>query len=334
VADPKSPAGLQGDRAGARTIPVGAGRHLWPMAGGVAALALLVLGVLAWMRGPEPGRGDAMAGKALRAEPGQRDLGRGPGPNEGPPPAATPGVVDRRAPGSPRRLSLLVPAYIFPTGAGRRQWRQLIEAAAKVDLVVIVNPASGPGAERNMDYASAIVEATERGVKLVGYVSTRYAERPEAEVKQDIDNWVRFYPQIAGFFLDQQPSGDRSQAYYAEVADYARKKLRGARVITNPGVPCDEIFLARRISDQVCVFANLEGFNAFELPAALKSYPSSRYAALVYQVADAQAMRSMVKEAIIKGIGYLYITDGKLPNPWAQLPAYWDAEVEAVMQLQ
>ena len=105
-------------------------------------------------------------------------------------------------------------------------------------------------------------------------------------------------------------------------------------MISNPGVPCDASYLARGTADLVCIFANPEGFDRFELPATLKGYDSSRLAALAYQTADVATMRGLLREAIIKRIGYFYVTDGRLPNPWAQLPAYWDAEVEAVMQLQ
>ena len=41
-------------------------------------------------------------------------------------------------------------------------------------------------------------------------------------------------------------------------------------------------------------------------------------------------MRTIVKDAIIKRIGYLYISDAKPPNPWGKLPADWEAEVDAV----
>jgi hypothetical protein len=54
----------------------------------------------------------------------------------------------------------------------------------------------------------------------------------------------------------------------------------------------------------------------------------------VYQVADAQTMRSMLKEAIIKRIGFIYVTDGKRPNPWSRLPADWEDEVNTVTRLQ
>ena len=149
-----------------------------------------------------------------------------------------------------------------------------------------------------------------------------------------MDAWIRFYPQIAGFFLDQQPNDARHSVYVADISSYARNKLRDALVITNPGTPCDDSYLTRRASDLVCVFANFEGFASFELPANLKAYPPSRFAALAHQVADAESMRDMLKEAIIKRIGCVYVTDGKAPNPWSRLPTYWEAEVDTVARLQ
>jgi Spherulation-specific family 4 len=332
----------QGDEAGREALglggglrtasrPVAAGRRLWTLA--MAASAVLAMGVLSWMRAAPPGRGEGIPAQGPSV---RRDGGRG---------AAVPEVGEVRdrgaasaAPGgrpapAARRLRLLVPAYIYPAGEGRKQWQRLGDAAAKVDLVVIVNPDTGPGIERNSVYASAIAEAADRGVKLVGYVSTQYADRPAAKVKADIDAWVRFYPRIIGFFLDQQPRDPGHAAYFAEISTYARGKLRDALVITNPGIPCDEAYLARRASDLVCVFANFEGFGPFEMPAYLKGYDPSHYAALVYQVADAESMSTMLKEAIIKRIGYIYVTDGKQPSQWGRLPAYWDAEVEAVTRL-
>src|SRR5262249_30744682 len=159
---------------------------------------------------------------------------------------------------------------------GRKDWNRLIEAASKVKLVVIANPASGPGEERNLDYATIFTEASRHGVTLIGYISTQYAARPFDEIKKDIDHWVQFYPQIRGFFFDQQPREGQHAAHYAQIRDYAQQKLRDPLVITNPGIPCDEDYLAREISNVTCVFQNYEGFDHFELPAALKSYNPTR----------------------------------------------------------
>ena len=187
---------------------------------------------------------------------------------------------------------------------------------------------------RNPDYASAIAEAADRGVKLLGYINTKYTDRPAAQVKGDIDAWVRFYPRIAGFFLDQQPIEAGHTAYFIEIGAHARSKIRDAIVISDPGVPCDEAYLARHASDVICVFSNFQGYGSFEIPANLRGYDPSHYAALVYQVEGAEAMSSMLKDAIIKRIGYVYVTDGKPPNQWDRLPSYWEAEVDAVMLLQ
>ena len=233
-----------------------------------------------------------------------------------------------------RRLRLLVPAYVYPNPEGRKEWHKLTAVASKVDVVAIVNPNSGPGTEIDPDYTSLIVEARGCGVKFVGYVATDFGKRPAAEVKKDIDRWVRFYPGISGFFLDQQSCDAPYADTYADLAAYARQRLPDCLVITNPGATCDKTFLERRVSDVTCVFANDEGFGAFELPEVFKAYEPSRFAALAYKVRDVETMRAMVKEALLKGIGYIYITDDATEQPWERLPSYWEAEVEAVSRLQ
>lgn len=332
--------GLRDEGRRAEAMPAGAGRSLRPLAGALAATAaVLALGALGWFW-----RGSLVPDHAMppRAGAAPREADRAPGSALSPDRKTSPLVDGPKAqgpeagrPGRPaRRLRLLVPAYIYPSKDGRLQWRRLLDAAAKVDLVAVVNPETGPGAERNPDYAAVVVEAAERGVKLVGYISTQYGARPASEVKADVDTWLRFYPRIAGFFLDQQPPDARHTAHIADIGAYIHEKMKDALVVTNPGTACDESYLARRASDVACIFDNFDGFPAFELPAHLRAYESARYAALVYQVADENTMASLLKEAIIKRIGWIYITDGKTPNPWNRLPAYWEAEVDAVMRLQ
>jgi Spherulation-specific family 4 len=203
-----------------------------------------------------------------------------------------------------------------------------------VEIVAIANPSSGPGDESNLDYAAIFTEASSRGITLVGYVSTGYGKRPKAEIKKDVDAWVRFYPQIRGFFFDQQPREGRSAPIYAELRDYVKQKLHDPLVISNPGVPCDAAYLALNVANVTCVFVNFQGFNQFELPATLKGYDPSHFAALPYNISGVESMQTAVKDAIIKRIGYLYVTDAKPPNQWDKLPVYWEAEVDAVSRVR
>ena len=105
-------------------------------------------------------------------------------------------------------------------------------------------------------------------------------------------------------------------------------------MITNPGIPCDESYLAQGVSNVTCVFVNYQGFERFELPKTFKPYDASRFAAMPYNISDVETMRIFVKEAVLKRIGYIYISDAKPPNAWGKLPAYWKDEVEAVSRFR
>jgi hypothetical protein len=296
--------------------------------GGAVALSVLAAGAIVWLRPATQRNGQVTSTHS--------------GGTTDKPDKTNPGVISTsdgaslkpHAKAASGKLRLLVPAYIYPVGDGRTEWQRLIHAASKVEIVAIANPNSGPGSERIMDYSSIFTEASSKGVTLVGYVSTQYDQRPIEAIKKDIDTWIRFYPQIRGFFFDQQPQEHKSVAHFVELRDYAKRKLRDPLVITNPGVPCDEAYLAQAVSSVTCVLNNFLSFDQFELPVPLKAYEPERFAALPYNVADAETMRAVVKEAVIKGIGYLYISDARPPNRWNRLPSYWDAEVDAVSRVR
>lgn len=300
------------------------------MIAGALGICLLGLGIVIWLQtGGNRGPATPQALPLTPAQPGTKEE-----PNDG---SAQPTMTSEQPiqtlEATTPKLQLLVPAYFYPAGPGLQAWQRLIEAASKIKIVAIVNPSSGPGDHRIADYASILPAAREKGVRVVGYVSTGYGKRRLFEVKHEIDRWVEFYPQISGFFFDQQSIEARDLTFYTEIRDYARKKIKNALVIDNPGALCDESYFAQGISDITCIFANSEGFNQFSPPAQFWQYNPSRFAALPYQITDAKAMREIINDAITKRIGYLYISDApKGSNPWAQLPVYWDDEVEAVIR--
>src|SRR5258708_13882384 len=51
------------------------------------------------------------------------------------------------------------------------------------------------------------------------------------------------------------------------------------------------------------------------------NYPASKFGALQYAASAAQ-MRTFVASAKAKNIGYVFVTDDVLNNPWDKLPAY------------
>lgn len=231
------------------------------------------------------------------------------------------------------RLRLLVPAYFHPSGARLKLWDRLIEAAGRAPIVIIANPASGPGREADPSHRDVIRKATERGATVIGYVSTRYARRPEAEVRGDIERWVRFYPEVCGIFLDEQASDAGHVAYYARLREAVRETINKARVVTNPGTTCDEDYIGRPATDVACIFESHRGFDRFRPPDWAGRYPPGRFAILPYAIDGADAMRAAIDRAVRDRIGLVYVTDDSGRNPWDRLPSYWEEEVEAVARV-
>jgi hypothetical protein len=68
----------------------------------------------------------------------------------------------------------------------------------------------------------------------------------------------------------------------------------------------------------------------YELPEWAGGFKPDRFAALLNHVRGVREMEQAVAEAVRKRMGFVYVTDAGLPNPWNRLPVYWGLEVEAV----
>lgn len=235
------------------------------------------------------------------------------------------------------RLRLIVPAYFYPGGPGLEHWDRLIASADRAPIVAVVNPSSGPGDELNADYAAVLRRADRAGLLKVGYVNTEYAKRPLTQVKDDVDRWLRFYPEIDGIFLDAQASSEMHLGYYTDVCAYVRSKIDSALIIANAGTSCDPAYVTGATADIIVMFENFQGFDAFRIPNALAGFEPLRFAAMPYAITGAPEMRDRIQEAVLRGIGNLYITDAgqsddpeTAGNPWGRLPTYWDEEIASV----
>jgi hypothetical protein len=226
-----------------------------------------------------------------------------------------------------------VPAYFYPGGAGREEWRRLIASAPQAPIVAIANPATGPGKQADPNYREVIDRAVAAGIRIIGYVNTDYARRPRAEVEADVRLWIKLYPKLQGIFFDLQPSGAEHVAHYSALRKFVNRHLPGSLVVTNPGTVCVEEYLSRGATDVVCLFENRVGFEQFQSPVWTARYAPARFAALAYRVAEPEQMRQYIHRAVESGLGYVYITDDDGANPWDRLPAYWQEEVDTVRRL-
>jgi hypothetical protein len=229
------------------------------------------------------------------------------------------------------RLRLLVPAYFYPGGPGLEHWEKVLASAASVPITAVVNPASGPGKQRDPNYAQIVERARKAGVILIGYIRTNYAQQPLDEVKADVDRWFEFYPGIEGVFFDEQASGAGEVGYYVSAAEYVRRKRAQAPVVTNPGVVCAEEYLARSASDLVCLTESSRLHR--DPPSWADQQHRGRLAVLLYRVQGSEQMRQLTREIARQRLGAVYITDADQPNPWDRLPSWWDDEVALVREV-
>jgi hypothetical protein len=122
---------------------------------------------------------------------------------------------------SPGSVRMAVPAYFAPGP----EWQRVIAAAPTVGMVII-NPASGPGTSTDPGYAQVIAQARAAGIIVLGYVSTSYGQRPEADVIADINKYYDLYS-MSGIYLAEGPmEADCTplEAQYRRVVDAAHAR--------------------------------------------------------------------------------------------------------------
>ena len=202
---------------------------------------------------------------------------------------------------------LVVPAYFYPAGKGLAEWDRLLKSGEELEIVAIINPASGPGRRVDPNYAALLKRAARTKLVPIGYVTTSYAKRPVAEVKAEVDRWIRFYPSVRGIFFDEMASGSEQMGYQAELYEYVKKE-RGL-VVCNPGMACAEEYFSRPAADVICLFEGVDQGEDFRLPQWSERY-AARVCALPYGVKDSQAMRAWLGKLKQQKVGYFYLTDG------------------------
>lgn len=215
----------------------------------------------------------------------------------------------------------LIPAYVPPHALV-----ELVRASSRPRLLVI-NPASGPGAEPLAGYREAVRTAQRAGARVLGYVHTTYGARPAVDVMADIDRYMSWYG-VDGVFLDEAAHDVARVGYYAALARHVR--AGGARrvVVLNPGVvPARQYFA---LADVIVTFEGpyaAYGAAMDATPDWVRDQPPGRVAHLVYDASRQQALATVSHP---QQAGYVYATSGSMPDPWRTVPAYLHEEEHAL----
>ena len=220
---------------------------------------------------------------------------------------------------------ILAPAYFAP-GAS---WKQASPGRSNPPAILIMNPASGPGFQRDPVYAATVAKARRDGATVIGYAHTSYGARPVQEVKNEIANYKAWY-HVDGIFLDEASPLPVQLPYYRQLNQYIRS-APGHFTVLNPGaVPAPGYF---GVGDVIVTFEGpYSSYRTVRFPLWLEEIAPSRKANLVYGT-PSSSVSSVLALAHRHRVGRIYVTDGALPNPWSALPGYYDAERDKIEEL-
>ncbi len=222
------------------------------------------------------------------------------------------------------QLKLLIPLYIDPPGSND-EWGNVAEAASNVPITVIVNPNNGPdGCPLDNNYVDGINRLHDAGITILGYVYTEWGTRDMQNVKADIDLYDQCF-NIEGIFLDQTATGTNKLNYYRELYRYVKEEsLNLDKVVLNPGTNIHEDYLT--VGDTIGIFGDYSNnWPGYQPDDYVYTYPAERFAIFVYAVPDADTMEAYIGLAVDRNIGYVYLTNDIIPNPWDTLPSFFDS---------
>ncbi|MCO5579960.1 hypothetical protein L7F22_033827 [Adiantum nelumboides] len=241
-------------------------------------------------------------------------------------------------------VNLMVPAYFKPSD-NPSAWTALNSAASALPnrMVAIANVDNGPGTAPQPSYTAVISSLQSASGRVVGYVSTVRANRSLDAVKADVDSWFTFYPTINGIFVDEvtNRADDGKQAYYLAIYNYVKSKSSSSLVVNNPGTSTDSTYLfynGSRVADVICIFENTGGnASQWSQESWTAAYPRSNFYALAYNTANVNVSNSfdygdVIDRAYQQNVGWVYVTDDNLPNPWDTLATYFSDEVTYIAQ--
>jgi hypothetical protein len=245
------------------------------------------------------------------------------------------------APAQAGDLGALVPAYFYPGTGGAGGvgdgWAQMASAASQIPVTAIFNPDSGPlPGPPDPNYVTALTNLESAGGTVVAYVYSGYTTVPLATVESQISTYLTQYGGlINGFFVDAM-TNDNSPAdlaYYHTLYTYIKGLNSSYDVIANPGtstVP-DYLTPATRGADTLLTYeGSAQNYPGSPPPSWVFGYSPNHFANTIYDESSSQGMMNDVTLAVERNVGYVYVTDQTLPNPYSQLPSYWDQEVAAI----
>lgn len=232
------------------------------------------------------------------------------------------------------------PAYYWPLADGQAYNPDYAALKlSRVETVIFPGPLSQDAGESDTVYQARIAaframvkDLRASGIRLLGYISTSYGNRPLATVRADIARYRQLFAgqyAIDGFFLDETATISAKLPYYKNLAGTIRSRA-GGYIMLNPGVypTIPDLF---RIGDVTVAFEGTAAtYATATAPAYARTLPASKIAHIVHTAPDTvPAVQAIVTKSRELNAQYLFVTHlsaapgvntfGALPNQLSKL---------------
>lgn len=260
---------------------------------------------------------------------------------------ATPKLNDSRS-----TTGIIIPAYVYPTNifSGDTVYHNLVALAKQyhnVPMIVIVNPANGPGTVTDGNYTGVIQLLQGAGIRILGYVHTSATTGPVtptsrtiASVVADVNTWKSLYPAIDGIWIDEFPATATTvtalDTSVAETNLQYIQKIRAAAltngfqwVFGNQGAPSSYTgvaYVQARAIDKVCIWESNTAPAATNLGSTGDWVPSFETSDFSDRVAIAHSQASFDIATVLtmaQYTSYFYYTDST--TPYSAISTYLSA---------
>ena len=131
-------------------------------------------------------------------------------------------------------------------------------------------------------------------------------------------------------------SNDSSTAtyYHALYQDiHAQGGSHVALVVGNPGAAASSDWqLTQQAADELLIFeGSAKTYASWSPPAWVANYAAGTFWNVVYHATTLASLQTVCRHAQMVNAGFIYMTNGTLPNPYSFLPkaSYWNSELAA-----
>lgn len=247
----------------------------------------------------------------------------------------TPGAAATAPAGA---LSMGIPAYFYPAGAGLASWDQLRSITPAAGTVI----ATGLRLEStapDTNYQQQVRMTRAAGSQVLAYVTTSGGDRAPATVKAEIDRAFAWYD-VDGVFFDEgvrYPVTCGQVDYYRSLSDYAKARKPGATTVVNHGQILPECYADVADILMIAEMAAADYRSSWRPWGWEHNYPPEKFWHLVHSTPGITEMQETVRLGKSRNAGRIFVTSAGLGSPggpYGSLPTaeYLAAEVRALAE--